>query len=59
MKTTTQMLREFKLTTISESTLNNLEYCETEHLRLAYFAGKRNDLTFEQWHNTSFNQETK
>ena len=58
MKTTTQMLREYKAP-ILEGSLDTLEYIERNHLLLAYYAGQRNELTFDQWYEATFNTETK
>jgi hypothetical protein len=58
MKTTTQMLREYK-TSIHEGSLDTLEYIERTHLLLAFYAGQRNELTFDQWYEATFNTETK
>ena len=58
MKTITQMLRDYKLP-ILESSIDTLEYIERNHLLLAYYAGQRNDLTFDQWYEAAFNTETK
>ena len=58
MKTITQMLRDYKLP-ILESSIDTLEYIERNHLLLAYYAGQRNELTFDQWYEAAFNTETK
>ena len=61
MKTTTQMLRHYPATDgttkIHESSLDTLEYIERNQLLLAYYAGQRNELTFDQWYEASFQSE--
>lgn len=52
------MLREYK-TSIHEGSLDTLEYIERTHLLLAFYAGQRNELTFDQWYEATFNTETK
>ena len=58
MKTITQMLRDYKLP-ILESSIDTLEYIERNHLLLAYYAGQRSELTFDQWYEATFKTETK
>jgi hypothetical protein len=63
MKTPTQMLRHYPVTDgttkIHESSINLLQEIERNQLLLAYYAGQRNELTFDQWYEAAFNTETK
>ena len=52
------MLRDYKLP-ILESSIDTLEYIERNHLLLAYYAGQRTELTFDQWYEAAFKTETK
>ena len=62
MKTTTQMLREYPATDgttkIHESSINVLQEIERTQLLLAYYAGQRNELTFDQWYEAAFNTQS-
>jgi hypothetical protein len=44
---------------IHQGSIDTLNYIERNHLWLAYHAGQRNELTFDQWYEASFNEETK
>lgn len=63
MKTLTQMLRNYTatdgITKIYESSFSALQDLERIQLLLAYNAGQRNHLTFDQWYEASFNEETQ
>ena len=62
MKTTTQMLREYPATDgttkIHESSINVLQEIERTQLLLAYYAGQRNELTFDHWYEAAFNTQS-
>jgi len=57
------MLRHYPVTDgttkIHESSINLLQEIERNQLLLAYYAGQRNELTFDQWYEAAFNTETK
>ena len=61
MKTPTQMLRHYPVTDgttkIHESSINLLQEIERNQLLLAYYAGQRSELTFDQWYEASFQSE--
>ena len=63
MKTPTQMLRQYPVTDgttkIHESSINLLQEIERNQLLLAYYAGQRSELTFDQWYEATFKTETK
>ena len=57
------MLRHYPATDgttkIHESSINVLQEIERNQLLLAYYAGQRSELTFDQWYESTFNTETK
>ena len=63
MKTPTQMLRHYPVTDgttkIHESSINLLQEIERNQLLLAYYAGQRSELTFDQWYEATFKTESK
>jgi hypothetical protein len=56
MKTITQMLGHYKAP-IHQGSIDTLNYIERNHLWLAYHAGQRNELTFDQWYEAAFQNE--
>ena len=61
MKTTTQMLRHYPVTDgttkIQEISINLLQEIERNQRLLAYYAGQRSELTFDQWYEAAFQNE--
>ena len=61
MKTPTQMLRQYPVTDgttkIHESSIILLQEIERNQLLLAYYAGQRSELTFDQWYEAAFQNE--
>ena len=55
------MLRHYPVTDgttkIHESSINVLQEIERNQLLLAYYAGQRSELTFDQWYEAAFQNE--
>jgi hypothetical protein len=58
MQTISQILRDLKTCGLSESILKDIETIETIHLRYAY-RDSSVIVPFEQWHEATFNPESK
>jgi hypothetical protein len=56
--TTTQIFRKMQGLPIEESTINSLANIEKTRLRLAYLTGKINEVTFDEWYESTFNTES-
>jgi hypothetical protein len=53
--TTTQIFRKLQGLPIEEATINSLANIEKTRLRLAYLTGRINEVTFDEWYESTFN----
>lgn len=59
MRTTCQLLRDLKVSCLTQDTIDTMHRSERIDLQMAFEAGQRKKLTFDTWYEITFTPETE
>lgn len=59
MRTTCQLLRDLKVSCLTQDTIDTMQRSERIDLEMAFNAGQRKTITFDTWYERTFTPETE